>query len=102
MKNYTKRLRKLRQAHGFSTDQISNYLNEDYSKIESGEEKIYLGGVRALANLYNCSIEYIICRSDDYDESKIPKGIEEFDLKAYAKMNQTMNYLKLLRKVEKS
>jgi|GEM_PF-6219292 len=100
MHNYTKRLKRLRWAHGFSINQISDYLGLDYYRLESGEEKMYLGAIRKLANLYNCSVEYILGRSDDYDFSKIPKDIHLFDLRAYAQMNQVMAYLKLLRKVE--
>lgn len=40
MHNYIKRLKRLRQAPGFSINQISDYLGLDYSKLESGEEKI--------------------------------------------------------------
>ena len=96
LNNFAKRLRKLRIAHGFSIDQVSNYLGKDYSKIETGYKTLHMHVVEELADLYNCSEEYILCENDDYDFSRIPKGIESFDLNVLSQMNGTMRYLKIL------
>ena len=53
-----------------------------------------------LCLLYNCSPEYILGESDEYNEPKIAFRIDRnVDLNVIAKINETMNYLKLLREL---
>ena len=70
--------------------------------MERGERKFKLSSLKKLCILYNCSEDYILCRSDDYDKSNIAFRSEgKVDLKVIAKANEIMNYLKALREIEK-
>lgn len=99
------RIKNLREENGYSQTQVAEYLGIDQSnlsKIERGERKFKLGLLKKLCLLYNCSQDYILCRSDEYDKNTISfRSDGKADLKVIAKVNETVNYLKLLRKIEK-
>ena len=105
MKEVGQRLKQLREEHSYSQTQVAEYLGIDQSnlsKIERGERNFKLSSLIKLCSLYNCSQEYILCRSDEYDKSNISFRTDgKVDLNVIAKANETMNYLKLLRKIEK-
>lgn len=105
MKEVGQRLKQLREEHSYSQTQVAEYLGIDQSnlsKIERGERNFKLSSLIKLCSLYNCSQDYILCRSDEYDKSNIAFRTDgKVDLKVIAKANETMNYLKLLRKIEK-
>ena len=99
------RIKRLREENGYSQTQVADYLGIDQSnlsKIERGERKFKLGLLKKLCLLYNCSQDYILCRSDEYDKNSISfRSDGKVDLEVVAKLNETVNYLKLLRKIEK-
>ena len=105
MKEVGQRLKQLREEHSYSQTQVAEYLGIDQSnlsKIERGERNFKLSSLIKLCSLYNCSQDYILCRSDEYDKSNIAFRTDgKVDLNVIAKANETMNYLKLLRKIEK-
>lgn len=105
MKNKVgERLSELRKENNLSQKEINEYLNldkSDYSKIENGERKLNVSTLNKLCLLYNCSPQYILGESDEYSPSKIVFNInkKDVDLNIIAKVNETMNYLKILREL---
>ena len=105
MKNKVgERLSELRKENNLSQKEINEYLNldkSDYSKIENGERKLNVSTLNKLCLLYNCSPQYILGESDEYSPSKIVFNINknDVDLNIIAKVNETMNYLELLEKL---
>ncbi|MBR0272130.1 MAG: helix-turn-helix transcriptional regulator [Methanobrevibacter sp.] len=103
MEKNISRLKQLRKNHGFSQKQVSNYLGIDQSnlsKIERDKRNLNLDLLDKLCLLYNCSPEYILGESDEYNAPKIAFRIDKnVDLNVIAKINETMNYLKLLREL---
>ena len=74
MQKIGQRLKTLREGQNLSQTQVADYLGIDQSnlsKIERGERKFKMSSLRKLCKLYNCSQEYILCRSDEYDKSNI-------------------------------
>lgn len=79
MKAIGARIRELRETHGYTTEEIREYLNHDrlgmdhysqgfYRGIEEGTlETFGLSIINKLCNLYNCSHEYMMCKSDEYE-----------------------------------
>lgn len=105
MKEIGDRIKRLREENGYSQTQVADYLGIDQSnlsKIERGERKFKLGLLKKLCLLYNCSQDYILCRSNEYNKNDISFRCDgKVDLEVVAKVNETVNYLKLLRKIEK-
>ena len=65
--NRMKRLRELRQQNGFTQQLIAKKLNikqNTYSQYESGSREIPLQALKALAMLYDTSVDYIIGLTD--------------------------------------
>lgn len=98
------RLKDLRLSFGFTQQQVADYLNMDqsnYSKIEKGKRNLTkLSMVLKLCELYGCTQDYILCRSDEYHGS-VFSGIDlTLDLNIIAQLNITMKYLKMLREIE--
>lgn len=79
MKTIGARIKELRETHGYTTEEIREYLNHDrlgmdrysqgfYRGIEEGTlETFGLSIINKLCNLYNCSHEYMMCKSDEYE-----------------------------------
>ena len=105
MKEVGQRLKQLREEHSYSQTQVAEYLGIDQSnlsKIERGERNFKLSSLIKLCSLYNCSQDYILCRSDEYDKSDIAFRTDgKVDLNVIAIANETMNDLKMLRKIKK-
>ena len=62
-----KRLRELRQQNGFTQQFVAKKLNvkqNTYSQYESGCREIPLQALKALAMLYDTSVDYIIGLTD--------------------------------------
>ncbi len=60
------RIRDLREDRDLTQKQVSSYLMCDqslYSKYERGERDIPLELVIRLADFYNVSVDYLVCRS---------------------------------------
>ena len=98
MKEVGQRLKQLREEHSYSQTQVAEYLGIDQSnlsKIERGERNFKLSSLIKLCSLYNCSQDYILCRSDEYDKSNIAFRTDgKVDLNVIAIANETMNDLK--------
>ena len=57
--------------------------------------------IEELCSLFNCSEEYILGESDKYDPSNIAfRKNKKMDLNIIAQINETMNYIKLLRELD--
>ena len=99
------RLKQLREENDYSQEQVANYLEMDQSyisKIEKGKRNLNEISFNKLCLLYNCSPDYLLGKSDDYEPPKLAfRSDESVDLFAIAKMNQVTGYLKYLRKVER-
>lgn len=97
------RMKKLREENRYSQDQVASYLQMDQSyisKIEKGERNLNEVAFDKLCLLYDCSPEYLLGQSDDYEPPKMAfRSDEKVDLFAISKMNQVVGYLKLLREV---
>ena len=100
------RLKKLREENGYSQKQIADYLEIDQSyisKIEKGTRNLNEVSFNKLCLLYNCSPDYLLGKSDEYESPKISfRSDETVDLFAISKMNQVVGYLNLLRKMERN
>lgn len=99
------RLKNLRIKNGYTQKQVSDYLGIDQSnlsKIERGERNFSITLFEKLSFLYNCSHEYVMGDSDDYELPKIAFSTKDnADLSVVADINKTMQYLKILRKRDK-
>ena len=70
---YYRRLRDLREDHDLLQKQVAEILNitrEQYQLYESGKREIKVHQLKALANYYNVSADYILERTDDPTYSK--------------------------------
>ena len=99
------KLKQLREENNYSQEQVADYLEIDQSyisKIEKGKRNLNEISFNKLCLLYNCSPDYLLGKSDDYEPPKLAfRSDESVDLFAISKMNQVTGYLKFLRKVER-
>lgn len=61
------RIRDLREDNDLKQQQIADYLMCDqslYSKYERGERELPLGYAVMLADYYNVSVDYLLCRTN--------------------------------------
>lgn len=104
MSEIGKRIKALRRDNNYTQKQVADFLEIDQSylsKIEKGERNLNEVTFDKLCNLYNCSASYLLGNSDEYESPKVAfRADEKVDLVAISKMNQVMNYLKVLRKLE--
>lgn len=104
MEDIGARLKRLREENNYSQEQVANYLEIDQSyisKIEKGKRNMNEVIFDKLCLLYNCSPNYLLGKSDEYESPKLAfRSDETVDLFTIAKMNQVTGYLKLLRKIE--
>ena len=98
------KLKKLREDNNYTQKQVADFLEIDQSylsKIEKGERNLNEVTFDKLCNLYNCSSSYLLGNSDECESPKVAfRSDEKVDLVAISKMNQVMNHLKVLRKLE--
>lgn len=99
------RLRELRLTYGFTQQQVADYLEIDqshYSKMENGKRRLRsLHQLEDLCDLYDCTQDYLLLKSDDYTPQEWVGVDNGLDIGVIAQMNTTMRYLKMLRKVER-
>lgn len=99
------RLKELREEHNYTQKQVADYLNIDqsnYSKIELGKRKLRkLSQVHKLCNLYDCTEEYILCKTDEHTNRKWTGVNSKTDLNIIATANETMKYLRMLRQIQR-
>lgn len=71
------RIKDLREDNDYTQKYIAEYLKcdqSDYSKYEREKRNIPLWALHKLADLYDTSIDYLTCRTDErkpYKKSKI-------------------------------
>lgn len=68
------RLKELRKENGFTQEYVAQYLNvkqNTYSQYESGVNQISISCLCSLAELYETSVDYILCLTDE--ETPYPK-----------------------------
>lgn len=98
------RIKTLREEHKYTQKQVADFLEIDQSnlsKIELGKRTISMDLIEELCSLFNCSEEYILGESDKYNPSNIAfRKNKKIDLNIIAQINETMNYIKLLRELD--
>ena len=101
---YGERIKNLREEHKYTQKQVADFLEIDQSnlsKIELGKRTISMDLIEELCSLFNCSEEYILGESDKYDPSNITfRKNKKIDLNIIAQINETMNYIKILRELD--
>ena len=98
------RIKTLREENKYTQKQVADFLEIDQSnlsKIELGKRTISMDLIEELCSLFNCSEEYILGESDKYDPSNITfRKNKKIDLNIIAQINETMNYIKILRELD--
>ena len=64
---YIKRMRDLREDHDMTQQQVANYLGISqtmYARYERGANELPIRHLLALADLYEVTTDYILCRID--------------------------------------
>ncbi|PEH10222.1 transcriptional regulator [Lactobacillus sp. UMNPBX2] len=72
-------LKELRKEKKYTQKYVSNFLGiarGSYAKIENGINKINLENTLKLANLYNVTIDNLLCLSNDKDNKNLINNIE--------------------------
>ncbi len=70
---YLKHVRDLREDHDLKQDDLAKILNisqRTYSHYENGTRKIPLDVLVALADYYNCSVDYLLGRTKKKEINK--------------------------------
>lgn len=98
------RMKNLREMHKYTQKQVADFLEIDQSnlsKIELGKRTISMDLIEKLCALYNCSEEYILGESDEYNPSNIAfRKNRKMDLNVVAQINETMSYLNMLSELD--
>lgn len=66
--NYTKRLYDLRIDNDYRQQDVAEYLKiskQAYGMYENGKREIPISALCKLADFYNTSVDYILCRTDE-------------------------------------
>ncbi len=100
------RLRELRKEMNLSTQEIANKLNVHYTSIqnwENGRRKIDIDKLKDLAKLYDVSLDYITCLTDnreniqlEEEEKQLLNNYRELDSKSKTIVQEQINTLKKL------
>lgn len=103
------RIKTLREDFGYTQQDLANKLNSSKSVIglyESETRKPSLEILVKLSEIFNCSIDYILCKSDIRNPEEIKKvpfanaggldttGLDEEDLK---ELQKQVDYIKKLK-----
>lgn len=79
---FQERLKELREEKGYTQDQVAEKLNvtrQTISAYEKGNSEPILSNLVTLADLYNCSIDYLLCRTKEkYNLNTLSKDNKEF------------------------
>lgn len=96
MLTFCDRLKELREDYGYTQDYVANKLNltrQMISAYEKGTSEPTLSNLVKLADLYNCSLDYLLCRTKErtnlniYNKDnkdfilKLIKLIDSYDIK---------------------
>ncbi|HFL2422551.1 TPA: helix-turn-helix domain-containing protein [Clostridioides difficile] len=100
------RLRELRKEMHLSTQEIADKLNVHYTSIqnwENGRRKIDIEKLKELSHIYNVSIDYILCLTDnreniqlEEEEKQLLNNYRELDTKSKTIVQEQINTLKKL------
>ncbi|EQJ49029.1 helix-turn-helix family protein [Clostridioides difficile CD88] len=100
------RLRELRKEKGYSTQQVGELLGVHYVTIqnyETNRRKIDNETLIKLSNIYNVSIDYILCLTDnreniqlEEEEKQLLNNYRELDTKSKTIVQEQVNTLKKL------
>ena len=66
--NYVKRLRDLREDHDMTQQEVADYLNTSqtmYARYERGANELPIRHLIRLSELYNVSVDYLLCLTDN-------------------------------------
>ncbi|MCI6775124.1 MULTISPECIES: helix-turn-helix domain-containing protein [Methanobrevibacter] len=97
-----KRLKELRTSQNINQSSIANYLGIDQStlaKIESGKRSLNLTSLNKLCELYGCSRDYVIGKTDKYTPLNFAfrsKKVSVEDLEAIAVINKIVLNIEFL------
>lgn len=75
---FNKRLREIRMKCGFTQQNMANQLNislNAYQKYEQGERSPSLDCLVSIADIFNVSLDYLLCR-DEFIQSHV-KSFDE-------------------------
>lgn len=85
MLTFCDRLKELREDYGYTQDYVANELNvtrQTISAYENGTTEPTLANLIKLADLYNCSLDYLLCRTKEKTNLNVSnKDNKEFILK---------------------
>lgn len=102
MKNVGARMETLRENMNLTPQAVSSYLDiptEDLLGMENGNKNITLSILNKLCSLFGCDESYLLCRSDEFDNTKFTlrsTSIESDDLEGIASMNRIYMNMKYL------
>lgn len=100
------RLRELRKEKGMTTKQLADILKTTDSTVirwEKSKQNISIDILKELSNIYNVSIDYILCLTDlkeniqlEEEEVKLLDNYRELDTKSKTIVQEQINTLKKL------
>ncbi|MCC0705305.1 helix-turn-helix transcriptional regulator [Clostridioides sp. ES-S-0049-02] len=100
------RLKEVRKERGYNIQEIADKLNVAYNSVlrwENGNRKIDIDKLVELSNIYNVSIDYILCKTDlkeniqlKEEEVKLLDNYRELDTKSKTIVQEQINTLKKL------
>ena len=85
------KLKELRKEKGLSQIQIANAIGVKYytiGKWERGDFEPDITNLTALANYFECSIDYLVGREDDFGNITVNKSITSENEKILDKINK--------------
>lgn len=100
------RLKKLRNQHNFTQEDIASFLNYDQSyitKLENNQRNLKVSALEKLCELYNCSEEYILNGTGEYSKPGYDyrSNIKNVDMASRYKMNKIIRNLEFLYEITK-
>ena len=66
--NYVKRLRDLREDNDMTQQEVADYLNTSqtmYARYERGANELPIRHLIRLSELYNVSVDYLLCLTEN-------------------------------------
>ncbi|MGO1042226.1 helix-turn-helix domain-containing protein [Clostridioides difficile] len=97
------RLKEVRKERGYNIQEIADKLNVAYNSVlrwENGNRKIDIDKLVELSNIYNVSIDYILCKTDlkentqlKEEEVKLLDNYRELDNKSKTIVQEQINTL---------
>ena len=77
------RIKSLRLEHGLSQRALANKLNVSQKSVDLWEKEIIEpkeGVLSAMANMFECSIDYIVGREDDLGNVNVMRDLSETEI----------------------